>query len=200
VFDVGIIDEASQVLLPHLIGVLRLVKKFILVGDHNQLPPVIKSKQAEELKKTLFEQLFERDYKEKNIKVILDIQYRMPEAISTFISNEFYKGQLTASPDTAGRKLKIAIDSDHPVFDIINPKMPLTLVNVGSTMSSLSPRTSPKEAEMVLKILTALFELDVKPDEIGIIAPFRAQVAEIRRKIENNLSSYFDDRIKITKI
>ena len=107
---------------------------------------------------------------------------------------------MIASPDAAGRMLKIDINSDHPVFDIINPKMPLTLVNVSSTLSSLSPRTSLKEAEMVLKILTALFELDVKPDEIGIIAPFRAQVAEIRRRIENNLSNYFEDQIEIKRI
>ena len=198
--DVGIIDEASQVLLPNLIGVLRLVKKFILVGDHKQLPPVVQSKDAEDLKRTLFEELFERDYKQNNIKVLLDVQYRMPSVISNFISNEFYNGQLTTSPSAERRFLEMDIEENHPIFNIINPEMPLTLVNVKSKMKSIIPRTSSEEAEVVLEILTALFELKVSPDDVGVIAPFRAQVAEIRRKIESNLFSHFEDQNEIRKI
>ena len=42
-YDVAIIDEASQVIVPNAIGALRLAEKFILVGDHRQLPPVVQS-------------------------------------------------------------------------------------------------------------------------------------------------------------
>ena len=40
-FDVCIVDEASQVTLPTCLGPLRFAKKFVLVGDHNQLPPLV---------------------------------------------------------------------------------------------------------------------------------------------------------------
>lgn len=41
-FDYCIVDEASQVTLPACIGPLRFADKFVLVGDHNQLPPLVR--------------------------------------------------------------------------------------------------------------------------------------------------------------
>ena len=88
-----------QVLERHFYSVyfhntVRLAKKFILVGDHKQLPPVIQSEQAKDLSNTLFEELYNNDSACESTKVMLDIQHRMPEQISNFISNEFYNNQL----------------------------------------------------------------------------------------------------------
>ena len=41
VFDYCIVDEASQITLPTCLGPLRFADKFVLVGDHNQLPPLV---------------------------------------------------------------------------------------------------------------------------------------------------------------
>lgn len=40
-FDYCIVDEASQITLPTCIGPLRCADKFVLVGDHFQLPPIV---------------------------------------------------------------------------------------------------------------------------------------------------------------
>ena len=40
-FDIAIIDEASQITLPTCLGPLRYADKFVLVGDHFQLPPLV---------------------------------------------------------------------------------------------------------------------------------------------------------------
>lgn len=40
-FDVCIVDEASQVTLPTCLGPLRFADVFVLVGDHQQLPPLV---------------------------------------------------------------------------------------------------------------------------------------------------------------
>lgn len=40
-FDYCIVDEASQVTLPTCVGPLRCADKFVLVGDHFQLPPIV---------------------------------------------------------------------------------------------------------------------------------------------------------------
>lgn len=42
-FDVCIVDEASQVTLPTCLGPLRFAERFVLVGDHYQLPPLVRS-------------------------------------------------------------------------------------------------------------------------------------------------------------
>lgn len=43
-FDYCIVDEASQVTQPVILGPLNLADVFILVGDHNQLPPLVQNK------------------------------------------------------------------------------------------------------------------------------------------------------------
>lgn len=45
-FDVCIVDEASQITLPASLGPLRYASRFVLVGDHYQLPPLVQSQQA----------------------------------------------------------------------------------------------------------------------------------------------------------
>ncbi len=47
-FDVAIIDEAGQLTVPAILGALRFTKRFILVGDEKQLPPLVLSKEAAE--------------------------------------------------------------------------------------------------------------------------------------------------------
>jgi DNA replication ATP-dependent helicase Dna2 len=40
-FDYCIVDEASQITLPVCLGPLRYADRFVLVGDHYQLPPLV---------------------------------------------------------------------------------------------------------------------------------------------------------------
>src|SRR5947208_8741600 len=88
-FDVAIIDEASQLTVPAILGALRLAKRFILVGDEKQLPPLVLSKEAAEkgLADSLFSYLkhLNDDYMKEhceedrtvNACVSLRMQYRM---------------------------------------------------------------------------------------------------------------------------
>ena len=46
IFDVVIVDEASQLTEPMTLAAINLSKRFILVGDHRQLPPIVQSEQA----------------------------------------------------------------------------------------------------------------------------------------------------------
>jgi superfamily I DNA and/or RNA helicase len=77
-FDIAVIDEGSQQIEPStLIPILR-AKRFIIAGDHKQLPPVIQSEKAKELEQTLFERLI-RDY--PSLSAMLIVQYRMHEVL-----------------------------------------------------------------------------------------------------------------------
>ena len=64
-FDVAIIDEASQTTIPSILIPIAKAKRFILAGDHKQLPPTVLSESAKELEITLFEKLIEK-YPDKN--------------------------------------------------------------------------------------------------------------------------------------
>src|SRR5690606_5982250 len=46
-FDVAIVDEASQLTEPMTLGPLNLAHRFVLVGDHRQLPPIVKNEAAQ---------------------------------------------------------------------------------------------------------------------------------------------------------
>lgn len=46
-FDLVIVDEAGQINQPACIGAIMAADKFLLVGDHEQLPPLVQSDAAE---------------------------------------------------------------------------------------------------------------------------------------------------------
>lgn len=193
-YDVAIIDEASQVIIPNAIGTIRLARKFILVGDHKQLPPVIQSEEAKDLSHTLFEELYNNSSACESTKVMLDIQHRMPEQISNFISNEFYNNKLNTFKSKSNSVIELNdVNSDY--VPILQSKNAIELIDVKS--SNNNANQSYQEAVMIKEILKTLLSSGFNHSRIGVIAPFRAQVAEIRRNIELELIEYFDDHNSI---
>ncbi len=75
-FDYCILDEATQITLPVSLGPLRYASRFILVGDHYQLPPLVRSEVGREggLDVSLFRRLTEHH---PQAMVTLECQYRM---------------------------------------------------------------------------------------------------------------------------
>jgi len=190
-FDVALIDEASQIFAPHLLGILSLAQAHILVGDHRQLPPVVLSETTPDLKKSLFESLFELDYGNKNIKVMLDEQFRMPEAICDFISKEFYEGMLHTSPykKQGQKRTSCCIEVDQ-LTDILLSDVQIVLIcHNEKNIEKQSVRTNQLEADLIANIVTRLLKIHgISEDSdherleglLGVIAPYRAQVAAIR--------------------
>jgi DNA replication ATP-dependent helicase Dna2 len=76
--------------------------------------------------------------------------------------------------------------------EIFDSRYSIALINVASPKSHHSlNKVSRPEANVIVEILGDLLNHGILPNQVGIIAPFRAQVAEIRRLIELNLFSYF---------
>ncbi|CZT07936.1 related to DNA helicase [Rhynchosporium agropyri] len=106
-FDYCIVDEASQITLPVCLGPIRLTKTFILVGDHNQLPPLVQNKEALSggLDISLFKHL--SDMHPSSV-VYLEHQYRMCEDVMALSNNLIYQGRLKCgSQEVANSSLKI---------------------------------------------------------------------------------------------
>ncbi|KAK0117680.1 Tripartite DNA replication factor [Cadophora gregata] len=116
-FDYCIVDEASQITLPVCLGPIRLAKTFILVGDHNQLPPLVQNKEALTggLDISLFKHL--SDMHPSSV-VYLEHQYRMCEDVMALSNNLIYQGRLKCgSQEVANSRISIpnidALKSHH---------------------------------------------------------------------------------------
>ena len=174
-FDVAVVDEAGQLTEPGTFLATNLADRFVLVGDHHQLPPVVRAEN--DLQESLFERLIERY---PDAAVLLDRQYRMSQRVQYFSSREFYDGQLRpATPEVAGQRL-----GDLPgVDETALPEAlrdPVSFVDPGGVADG---NTNPVEADRVAEIVDAFLAAGVNPDDVGVIAPFRAQVAEISGRV-----------------
>lgn len=103
-FDFCVVDEASQLTLPACIGPLRLAQTFVLVGDHYQLPPLVRSRAAlkEGLGESLFKQLADS---QPQAMVQLRSQYRMNEEIMLVANRLVYNNLLRCGSEAVGKQV-----------------------------------------------------------------------------------------------
>ncbi|KAK4044231.1 hypothetical protein C8A01DRAFT_31544 [Parachaetomium inaequale] len=98
-FDYCIVDEASQITLPICLGPIRMARTFVLVGDHNQLPPLVQNEEARlgGLDVSLFKLL--SDTHPQSV-VNLEHQYRMSEDIMALSNTLIYNGRLKCGTES----------------------------------------------------------------------------------------------------
>ncbi|KAG1656161.1 DNA replication ATP-dependent helicase/nuclease DNA2 [Nymphon striatum] len=189
-FDVCIVDEASQVLLPSCLGPLFHATKFVLVGDPKQLAPLVQNKVAEKL--GMSECLFSRLYRESSA-VDLHLQYRMNCEI-TRISNELtYDGCLQCGSEAIDRatlKLSPSLSiAETWLHDCFNEDMSKSVILLNTDSVPL-PQCQDHhgyiynsgEAEIVLQLCSN----GVDQADVGIIAPYRRQVLLLKKSVCKN--------------
>jgi DNA replication ATP-dependent helicase Dna2 len=163
-------------------GALRFAPKFILVGDERQLPPLVMSEDAARmgLRESLFARL--RDRWGESASTSLRVQYRMHPIICQFPSDEFYGGRLVAAAGLERDLLACARAPSSPLNPILMPERPAVFIDVPEPGSR--SRISMLQAHVVARTTRALLQAGVLGDQIGIIAPYRAQVAAIRQRLD----------------
>ncbi|HZV68137.1 MAG TPA: AAA domain-containing protein [Saprospiraceae bacterium] len=196
-FDVAIIDEASQILEPTMVGLLTRFNKTILIGDHMQLPAV--STQSKHLSVIPAGQewaarigltdkgmsYFERIYRLYSAKGwdhmigILNEQGRMHTEIQAYANMNVYQHQLRCIDPIGQEELLSDVigDQDNPVFQDRILYYPTT-----STLSETYLKTNQHEASVTIELITTwqkLIEEKKLNWSIGVITPFRAQIASI---------------------
>ncbi|WP_297549616.1 IGHMBP2 family helicase [Thermococcus sp.] len=182
-YDVAIIDEATQATIPSVLIPINRARRFVLAGDHKQLPPTILSEKARELSKTLFEGLIER-YPWKS--EMLTVQYRMNERLMEFPSREFYEGKVKA--DESVRNITLADlgvsspEENDGWSDVTRPENVLVFIDTSSLENRFErqrrgseSRENPLEAHLVMETIERLLKLGVKPEWIGVITPYDDQ-------------------------
>ncbi|NHX38248.1 MULTISPECIES: AAA domain-containing protein [Haloarcula] len=175
-FDVAVVDEAGQLTEPGTLAATTLADRFVLVGDHQQLPPVVQS-EDETLSTSLFERLIDDN---PDAGVMLDRQYRMAQHIQAFASREFYDGQLRpATGEVAAQRL----DDLDGVGTASLPEALRDRVAFVDSGGSQVGNTNPTEADRIAEIVASYRSAGVPAADIGVIAPYRAQVAEISKRL-----------------
>ena len=216
-FETTLIDEASQILEPQLIGILSRVKRFILIGDHRQLPAVVSQKkifsQKEDdklstlgiydLANSYFERLFMRCRKNDwNWAFgMLSMQGRMHEDVMDFANNHFYDGQLQILPKGLNPRQSETHYLQTKSTDILQKaiaekRMIFLDAPIDDTIGS--GKKNLHEAQRIVNILQEIKTIykennkELTKDSIGIITPYRAQIAQIRETIFQQDSDWLD--------
>ncbi len=181
-FSVAFIDEATQAVEPSCVIPIVLSKKFILAGDHKQLPPTVLSPNAKALEFSLFERLIHM-YTDK-CSTMLDTQYRMHKKIMAFSNEEFYGGKLKAHPQVAEHSIedlsKVEIENE-----LINGKNPCIFLDVKGEESQKEGSFSfsnQEEANATNHIIESLYNQGLVKDDIGIISPYNDQVEVLKER------------------
>ncbi len=208
-FDRIVVDEASQILEPLLGALLTRAPRSLLIGDHRQLPAVVQQGKSgtevrdhrlqeiglTDLGTSLFERLYLRA-KDQGWTWAYDQlkhQGRMHREIMAFPAVEFYGGGLDILPE--------------PLPHRERQLLPLTLLPTGAHLDDClcanrlvflktpadhrtgDPKVNGHEADLMVDLVQAFERLYAKrdfplqPGDIGIITPYRAQIAYIRRAL-----------------
>ena len=203
-FSMAIVDEASQVLEPQILSIFcgereghLLVDKFVFVGDDKQLPAVVQqtaresSVQEEGLRSigltncrnSIFERLRKINSKNPSVVGQLRCHWRMHPLISEFC-NKFYDGVLVAGG--APHQLQEHPHPNIPVkslseFEKVVVTQRVALFPITKEHVYESYKVNANEAKCVARIIHILCHIcGQKAEEIGVVVPFRNQIAAIR--------------------
>lgn len=192
-FSTLFIDEAAQALEPACWAAILKADRVVMGGDHQQLPPTVKSLEA--LKGGLADTLMEKVVElHPRCVSLLTTQYRMNESIMAFPSRWFYHGRLHAAPEAAHRQVS---PLDTPLTWLDTSGM-----SEGSEPSEPSEKrnrtgslTNADEARLVIHALRDYIDM-LSPQKIeservdfGVITPYRGQARLIRRLLK--MQHYF---------
>ena len=213
-FDLAIIDEASQILEPNIIGLLtvrhaerRAIDRFILIGDHKQLPAVVQQSDAEteiddgELLRinlfscanSLFERLIltERAAGRTDFIGTLHKQGRMHPDIADFANRKFYaREQLECVPlaHQLEQTLNYNEASEDETDDVLKAHRMIFIPSKPCRQLNISEKVNTEEARIITDLLRRLYRQlgnNFDPQKsVGVIVPYRNQIAMIRKEIE----------------
>ena len=160
-FEMAIIDEAGQLTEPLTLGLILRARRFVLIGDDHQLPPVVRTQ-------GLARSMFERLKTSTNSMTLLDTQYRMHPQIMDLSNRLFYEGRIRSGVSEHER---IPPDGSPVVFIPVE--------------TDVDGRSNVAEAKVVVELVRSLTrDLGIPAESIGVVSPFRAQVVLLRQMLD----------------
>lgn len=184
-FPLVFFDEATMATEPiTLATITKGCQQLSLIGDHKQLSPLIRSREAqtEGLGESMFERLMERgDLK----SVMLDTQHRMHPSLAAFSGEEFYDGKLKDGAKTS-KMVPLQSSFAKEKDDNANSGF-LTFVhhNGRESLAKSKSLENEAEAEIVVSIVADLLAKneDLHGSDIAILTPYAGQRQLIARSL-----------------
>ncbi|KAM4743543.1 DNA replication ATP-dependent helicase/nuclease DNA2 [Anableps anableps] len=205
-FDFCIVDEASQISQPICLGPLFYAKRFVLVGDHQQLPPIVQNQEARSL--GMDESLFKRLELHSEAVVQLNVQYRMNSQIMSLSNSLMYDGRLECGSERTASALLtlpflLSVQSELTSYSETCPQIDLSWLHdallpcnpvcfldcsVVPALESVEQGgvSNHTEAVLIHMLLSLLIRAGCKPGDIGVIAPYRQQLKRISALLQSS--------------
>lgn len=208
-FSLCIVDEASQILEPHLIGLLSAkyndttaIRKFVLIGDHKQLPAVVQQpKNISEVhdadlenisltdcRKSLFERLYKKYKDDPTVTYTLTKQGRMHTDISQFPSKAFYNNILRVA-DSKRQEEKLPKESKgkDDIENMLRTRR-VVFITAKHPVETESKKVNQVEADIIAATVLRVYAIEKKHFDanrtVGVIVPYRNQVTTVRKTID----------------
>lgn len=210
-FSLAVIDEASQILEPHLIGLLSAnidgvpaIQKFVLIGDHKQLPAVVQQKpeiskvqdailnniHLTDCRLSLFERLLKQYHDNEDVVGRLNKQGRMHPDIALFPNYTFYGNKLETVP-VPHQKVSLPLigTGKNGIYDLLATRR-IAFIASETPQNSPTDKVNQNEADMIAAIVVRIYEkekgkgFDVNTT-VGVIVPYRNQIAAVRKTIDH---------------
>ena len=210
-FSLAVIDEASQLLEPHLMPLLTArqdntaaIKKVVLIGDHKQLTAVVQQNTAQskvddtqlhdilltDCRQSLFERMLRRYADNEDITYMLTRQGRMHADIARFPNERFYHRRLTEAllPHqcvTLPRRCK-----SKDIFDKMLSTRRVAFINVETPQRrGISDKVNINEATVIADIVARIYRREQASFDadstVGVIVPYRNQIAAVRHILDS---------------
>ena len=189
-FDWVILDEAAKTLDTEVLIPLIYGKKFLLVGDQKQLKPFLDTRTVRVLREagkinyhmSLFERLFELVPAQN--RDVLTVQYRMHRSIGDFVARLFYADLpvplRTGVPDEDRDILVPALSGDNRVvwLDVRGQEQRVS--------TSYQNNLEARGVYDLLRLIEARVGTHGKRYKVGVITPYRSQVAYLKQMLGLN--------------
>ena len=207
-----IVDEASQLTEPALIGLVMRFRKFILIGDQNQLPPVVTQSPhfcrvtdpilleagIRTLDRSLFERMIEQSQRRGWSKSygMLTTHFRMHAEIASLIDPWY------------GHRLRCGSEAQRADYEFLGPEDGRwkRVLSAGRVVFIPSPHemtskyhdTEARRIVSLLKYLRDSGGASFKPEHVGVVTPWRTQIGLIRNLLgaESNLQEVNIDTVE----
>ncbi|MBI3965067.1 MAG: AAA family ATPase [Chloroflexi bacterium] len=190
--DCLVLDEASQMNLPEAIMAglpLQEEAHVIVVGDHRQMPPIVKHDWDNERRRTFdeyrsYESLFRFLLAQKPPMIQFAESFRLHADMAEFLRQEIYAQDGIAYHSRRTELLPAATHDDPFLSAVLAPEHPIVVV-VHDEAASLV--RNPFEQQLITPVLEALADPDrygLRPEDgLGVVVPHRAQRAALRESI-----------------
>ena len=216
-FSLAVVDEASQILEPNIVGLLALpqIDRFILIGDHKQLPAVVLQGSSEsrvdhplltavgitDCRCSLFERLLAWESLQGRTSCVATLrrQGRMHPDVAAF-PNEMFYAEEQLQPVPLPHQTDTSLHYDLPAEDGLDRLLqtervaffhvdaPAFTLSAADTTEQPSDKVNATEAQLVARLLQRIHRFygsrfDARKT-IGVIVPYRNQIAMIRHELE----------------